>query len=120
MFTRQSHKGALWNRFGGAHRVLYLRQSINDSRLGDGQPRTFHATDASTDTVAAVTGASDAGTAVVAVTPLGANNGAPSFLAEDLETLNLGNGQVGQAPLGSQKCWLANSVLPPTAGTSTA
>ncbi len=79
--------------------VLFLSRSINDTAWATDRNGTLYATDSSTDTIDAITGSFDPGTAFVAVTPCDANNAPSNCAANSLGTLNLDSGNISPVRL---------------------
>ena len=80
--------------------VLSLDQSINDTAWATDPHGTLYATDSSTDTVDAVSGNFDPGTAFVAATPCDANSApSPCTVTSFLGRLDLASGHVSPVRL---------------------
>ena len=84
--------------------VLQLNQSVNDTSFVTSEDGVLFVTDASNNTVDAVTGPFHIGDALVAATPCNSNSApstcpAPGFPANYLATLDLNTGNVSQVPV---------------------
>ena len=85
--------------------VLQLTQSVNDTSFVTSDDGLLFVTDASSDSVDAVTGPFHVGEAFVSATPCGSNNAPstcpapPQFPANFLGTLDLNTGSVNQVPV---------------------
>jgi hypothetical protein len=84
--------------------VLTLSRSVDDTAWATARHGAFYATDHDADTVDVVVGRFRPGTALVAVTPCGANNApatcpGPGFPANYLGQLNMHTGQITRVKL---------------------
>lgn len=82
--------------------VLRLSQAIDDTAWTTSSQGALYATDSSADTVDAITGSFQPGTAYVAVTPCDAATASSTCSTDNyLGTLNMTSGTVNAVPLGS-------------------
>lgn len=94
--------------------VLSLDQSINDTAWATDPHGVLYATDSSTDTVDAVTGNFDPGTAFVAATPCDANSApSPCTATNFLGRLDLASGHVSSVQLSGPPLAPAGLVFAP-------